>query len=173
MRTVSLAALQLSCSWTRDENIAKADRLVREAARQGAQVALRPELFETPYFCAVQNIGDRVHLQSVGRADPGTTRGGGKADPSFRGRIARSHVRSGFLAPADSSQVHQGSAETGLRLSNLGAERRSHLVGIPRSSTSHTGSERFHWTWVREVKQSVAYFPGSLRNVVQQPSQQK
>ena len=55
MRTVSLAALQFSCSWTRDDNIAKADRLVRQAARQGAQVVLLPELFETPYFCAVQN----------------------------------------------------------------------------------------------------------------------
>jgi N-carbamoylputrescine amidase len=40
MRTASLAALQFSCSWTRDDNIAKADRLVRQAARQGAQVAL-------------------------------------------------------------------------------------------------------------------------------------
>ena len=55
MRTVSLAALQFSCSWTRDDNIAKADQLVRQAARQRAQVVLLPELFETPYFCAVQN----------------------------------------------------------------------------------------------------------------------
>ncbi len=55
MRSVSLAALQFSCSWTRDDNIAKADRLVRQAARQGGQVILLPELFETPYFCAVQN----------------------------------------------------------------------------------------------------------------------
>ncbi len=61
MRTVSLAALQFSCSWTRDDNIAKADRLVRQAARQGAQVVLLPELFETPYFCAVQN-SDYYHL---------------------------------------------------------------------------------------------------------------
>ena len=55
MRTVSLAALQFSCIWTREDNIAKADRLARQAARQGAQVVLLPELFETPYFCAVQN----------------------------------------------------------------------------------------------------------------------
>jgi N-carbamoylputrescine amidase len=55
MRTVSLAAVQFSCSWDREDNIAKADRLVRQAAGQGAQVILLPELFETPYFCAVQN----------------------------------------------------------------------------------------------------------------------
>jgi N-carbamoylputrescine amidase len=54
MRTVSLAAVQFSCSWDRDANVAKADRLVRQAAGQGAQVVLLPELFETPYFCAVQ-----------------------------------------------------------------------------------------------------------------------
>ncbi len=55
MRNVSLGAVQFSCSWSRDDNIAKGQRLVRQAARQGAQVVLLPELFETPYFCAVQN----------------------------------------------------------------------------------------------------------------------
>ncbi|HEY2684709.1 MAG TPA: N-carbamoylputrescine amidase [Steroidobacteraceae bacterium] len=55
MRTVSLAALQFSCSSNREQNIATAERLIRRAAAQGAQVALPPELFETPYFCAVQD----------------------------------------------------------------------------------------------------------------------
>lgn len=55
MRNVSLGAVQFSCSWDRDENIAKADRLVRQAASAGAQVVLLSELFETPYFCAVQH----------------------------------------------------------------------------------------------------------------------
>ncbi|MDU4697633.1 MULTISPECIES: N-carbamoylputrescine amidase [Paenibacillus] len=51
MRNVKVAATQMSCSCNKDENIAKADRLVREAARQGAQIILLQELFETPYFC--------------------------------------------------------------------------------------------------------------------------
>ena len=34
-----------------NENIAKADKLVREAARKGANIVLLPELFERPYFC--------------------------------------------------------------------------------------------------------------------------
>jgi N-carbamoylputrescine amidase len=55
MRTVSLAAIQFSCTWNRDENVATAERLVRKAAGEGANVVLIPELFETPYFCAVQN----------------------------------------------------------------------------------------------------------------------
>jgi N-carbamoylputrescine amidase len=55
MPTVALAAIQFSCSWDREQNVATAERLVRRAAGQGAQVVLIPELFETPYFCAVQN----------------------------------------------------------------------------------------------------------------------
>ena len=56
MATISLAALQFRHTWNRDENIATAERLVREAARQGANVALISELFETPYFCAVESM---------------------------------------------------------------------------------------------------------------------
>ncbi|TGA96583.1 N-carbamoylputrescine amidase [Sporolactobacillus shoreae] len=51
MRKVRVAATQMSCSWAIDENIAKAESLVREAARKGAQIILLQELFETPYFC--------------------------------------------------------------------------------------------------------------------------
>jgi N-carbamoylputrescine amidase len=55
MRKVTLAALQFSCTWAVDENVATAERLLRQAARAGANVILIPELFETPYFCAVEN----------------------------------------------------------------------------------------------------------------------
>lgn len=51
MGRVKVAATQMSCGWNLAENIAKADKLVREAARQGAQIVLLQELFETPYFC--------------------------------------------------------------------------------------------------------------------------
>lgn len=51
MRKVKAAALQMSCSDKTEENIAKAERLVRKAAAQGAQVILIQELFETLYFC--------------------------------------------------------------------------------------------------------------------------
>ena len=54
MSTVSLAAVQFSCSWDKADNIAMADRLVRAAAREGANVILISELFETPYFCSVE-----------------------------------------------------------------------------------------------------------------------
>ena len=58
-RPVSVAAVQMSCGWDRDANIARAEKLVREAAGRGAQVILIPELFETPYFCIEQ---DSRHL---------------------------------------------------------------------------------------------------------------
>lgn len=51
MRQVKVAATQMSCSGDIDENIRKAETLVREAAAQGAQIILLQELFETPYFC--------------------------------------------------------------------------------------------------------------------------
>lgn len=51
MRNVKVAATQMSCSGDIDENIRKAETLVREAAAQGAQIILLQELFETPYFC--------------------------------------------------------------------------------------------------------------------------
>ncbi|MBM7868409.1 N-carbamoylputrescine amidase [Heliobacterium gestii] len=54
MRKVTVAATQMSCSWDVDANIAKAEKLVREAARQGAQVILLQELFEAPYFCQTE-----------------------------------------------------------------------------------------------------------------------
>lgn len=45
----------MACGWDRDDNIARAEGLVREAANAGAQVVLLQELFETPYFCKDQN----------------------------------------------------------------------------------------------------------------------
>ena len=55
-RPVTVAAVQMACGWDRDANIARADALVRDATKQGAQVVLIPELFETPYFCIEQDV---------------------------------------------------------------------------------------------------------------------
>lgn len=55
MKNVTVAAVQMYCNRSREENIEAADRLVREAAAQGAQIVLLPELFETWYFCQERN----------------------------------------------------------------------------------------------------------------------
>ena len=51
MRKVTVAAIQMQCSKVVEENISKADQMVRQAAAQGANIILLPELFERPYFC--------------------------------------------------------------------------------------------------------------------------
>lgn len=55
MKNVTVAAVQMYCNRSREENIEAADRLVRKAAAQGAQIVLLPELFETWYFCQERN----------------------------------------------------------------------------------------------------------------------
>lgn len=51
MRKVTVAAVQMKCCEDINENISKAEHLVRQAAGEGANVILLPELFERPYFC--------------------------------------------------------------------------------------------------------------------------
>ena len=56
MRNVTVACTQMSCSWDRDANIAKAEKLIREAAAAGAQIIQIQELFETPYFAQIEDF---------------------------------------------------------------------------------------------------------------------
>lgn len=56
MRKVKVAVTQMSCSRNPEETLAKADRLVRQAAGKGAKIILLQELFETPYFCQLQKF---------------------------------------------------------------------------------------------------------------------
>lgn len=55
MNKVTIAAVQMSCLGTVQQNIEKADNFVREAAKKGARIILLPELFETKYFCQERN----------------------------------------------------------------------------------------------------------------------
>jgi N-carbamoylputrescine amidase len=54
MRKVTVAATQMACDWNVEGNIARADKLVREAAARGAEIILIQELFERCYFCQKQ-----------------------------------------------------------------------------------------------------------------------
>ncbi len=55
MRNVKIACAQFACSANREENIKKAEKYVVEAAKNGANVILLPELFEREYFCQQRN----------------------------------------------------------------------------------------------------------------------
>ncbi len=51
---MKLAVVQMSMSDQLEENLEKAERMVREAAAKGANLILLPELFENLYWCQVQ-----------------------------------------------------------------------------------------------------------------------
>ena len=51
MKKITVAAVQFSVPETRENSIEKAEKFVRSAAQNGANIVLLPELFETPYFC--------------------------------------------------------------------------------------------------------------------------
>jgi N-carbamoylputrescine amidase len=57
MTQISVAALQLAFSDDTRDNIARVSDFVRQAAARGAQVILPPELFESEYFCRVEDEG--------------------------------------------------------------------------------------------------------------------
>ena len=48
---LTVSAIQMAMVDDVDANVATAERLVRKAAAEGAQLVLIPELFEGPYFC--------------------------------------------------------------------------------------------------------------------------
>lgn len=54
MSKTTIAVTQMSCSEDTAANVDKAEKLVRDAAAQGAQIVLLQELFEDPYFCKLQ-----------------------------------------------------------------------------------------------------------------------
>ena len=54
MREVTVAATQMACSNETDKNVSNAEKLVRQAASDGAQIILIQELFESQYFCMDQ-----------------------------------------------------------------------------------------------------------------------
>ncbi len=65
-KTLAVAALQLALgSPDEAENIAAVSALVEQAAGQGAQVILPPELFSGPYFCKAEDEALFAHARPV------------------------------------------------------------------------------------------------------------
>lgn len=61
-RTLRLAVLQAAFGEDMAANIAAVEKLIRDAAKDGAQVILPPELFQGPYFCKTE---DTVHFPTA------------------------------------------------------------------------------------------------------------
>jgi beta-ureidopropionase len=51
-----IALLQMNCSGTRDQNLARAEKFIRDAAAQGGQVLLLPEVFHELFFMTDMNL---------------------------------------------------------------------------------------------------------------------
>ena len=54
-RSITVAGIQTSYGTDMAANIAKTERFVREAAKQGADIVLPSELFQGIYFCTKQD----------------------------------------------------------------------------------------------------------------------
>src|ERR1700752_5359459 len=122
-RPVTVAAIQMACDWDTQGNIARAERLVREAAGRGAQIILLPELFETPYFCIEQDARHFGLAHELAR-DPAVQRFSGVARElgvvlpiSFFEHAGPAHFNSIAILDADGS--------------NLGVYRKSHIPNGP------------------------------------------
>ncbi|AMO71383.1 N-carbamoylputrescine amidase [Sphingorhabdus sp. M41] len=70
MTNLSVAALQLPLGGDEQTNIYAVGGLVAEAAEQGAQIILPPELFAGPYFCKTEDEALFALAQPVGESAP-------------------------------------------------------------------------------------------------------
>ena len=123
MRTVTVAATQMACTWDREANVANAEALVREAAAGGAQIVLIQELFETPYFCKDQR---QEHFALAHPAD---------GHPVLT-RMARLAAELGVVLPVSfferANTAHYNSlAVIDADGRNLGIYRKSHIPDGP------------------------------------------
>ncbi|HOC80334.1 MAG TPA: N-carbamoylputrescine amidase [Bacilli bacterium] len=73
MTNMKVAITQFKMSWNIEENLAKAEQMVRKAAQKGAQLILLPELFKTPYFCQKENY-DYFDLAEESESSPTISR---------------------------------------------------------------------------------------------------
>lgn len=67
---INIACTQMACSWETEDNLERAESLIRQAASAGANIILLQELFETPYFCI--DVQDR-HFDLARTLESNTT----------------------------------------------------------------------------------------------------
>ena len=132
MGTVTVAAVQMRCTGRVEENIARAESLVREAAKEGAQIILLPELFEHPYFCQERRYEYYAFAKPVEEND---------AVRHFAG-IARelSTVLPISFFERDKNRLFNTVAVLDADGSNLGIYRKTHIPD------DHYYQEKFYFT---------------------------
>lgn len=66
---VTVAATQMKITWDIENNLKKADQMIENCAKAGANIVLLQELFETPYFCQKENY-DYFNLATEYKNNP-------------------------------------------------------------------------------------------------------
>ncbi len=118
-----MAAVQCPLGGPRADNVARVEKLVREAAARGAQVVLPPELFEGPYFCReerAENFAEARTLEAdeaVARMREVARELGVVVPVSFFERAGQAYFNSVALVDADGAV--------------LGVYRKSHIPDGP------------------------------------------
>jgi N-carbamoylputrescine amidase len=162
-RPVTVSAVQMACEWGSEGNIARAEKLVRQAAARGAQIILLPELFETPYFCIEQDVRHLALARPLAESHAvrhfsAIARELGVVLPvSFFERAGQAYFNSIAILDADGS--------------NLGTYRKSHIPngpGYQEKSYFSPGDTGFHVWSTRFARIGVGicwdqWFPETAR----------
>ena len=123
MNEITVAALQLALSDDIEANVAAVSALVREAAAKGAQVVLPPELFESHYFCQVEDEG------LFARAHPTETHAAVKAMRVLAAEL-KIYIPTSFFE-ADGPHYYNSLAMIDPDGSVMGVYRKSHIPDGP------------------------------------------
>jgi N-carbamoylputrescine amidase len=166
MSRVTVAATQMACGPDREANLARAEALVERAARQGARIVLLQELFETRYFCQVEEPAFFALATEVDR------------NPAVA-RLTRLARRLELVLPVSfferRNQVHYNSvAVIDADGSLLGRYRKTHIPGGPGYEEKYyftpgdTGFRVWHTRYAR-VGIGICWdqwFPETARSLV-------
>lgn len=132
MRTVTVAATQMSVSWDRQAALDKAEQLIRDAHTAGADIVLLQELFETPYFCQKHQF-EYLSLATETEENPAVNR--------FR-KIAK---ELGMVIPVSFYEKHGNTAFNSIAVIDSGGE----VLGVYRKTHIPDGmpyAEKFYFT---------------------------
>jgi len=118
-----LGLVQMACGRDPNENLAKAEWRIREAAAHGAQIICLPELFRTPYFCREED----PELFALAEPIPGPT-------TERLGRVAR-ELKVVLIAPLFERRApglyHNTAAVIGRKGELFGIYRKMHIPDDP------------------------------------------
>lgn len=181
-RNVTVAATQMACSWDRPANIARAEKLVRQAAARGAQIILIQELFETPTSarsrtrttCSWPPRSRRTPPSPTSRPSPGSCRWYCRsASSNAPGAPASTASRSSTPMAATSGSTARATSRTArattrsttsIRATPASRSGRPATHGSASVSAGTSGSPNRRAAWPCSARNSCSTRPPSVAN---------